>query len=454
MLFLKEKLYSRYILVAIFMEVFYMAFAFFFYFTESEYLTSFSLSESRLVLSLWFLIFCVLYGVIMKIKHGALSMRRIIFFYFLFSFTLILVWPFGSSDVFYYLSLAHGFVDGKYNIFLTPPKDLTSDVFQYFIPWQRTLSMPSVYGPLWAYFSFLPVLVFKNSVILSLLFLKMMIVFFNFGIMVLLFKILKFVRPDIMLFGTMLYAWNPFILYESAVNSHNDFMMIFFLLASLYAYVRGKFIFVFPFLTLSFLTKYIIILLFPIYGAFFLFKKKSRIRYIYIASLFISIFMIVIFYLPWWEGFEIFSSFWRLINIQHNNLIFPSLLIFTGLGVFYTKIISLSSYFLMYVFLFFRSVRAPFIKLIHNIFWVIFLYIFIASFWVWAWYFVWLIPLGIILYKGKQGVLILFLTVFALFGYNLNYVIILLIFMLAGVIWFVTQRICIRCNIPLRLPSL
>ena len=65
--------------------------------------------------------------------------------------------------------------------------------------------------------------------------LKILAILAYLGCAILIYRILRNTRSDWALAGTIAFAWNPLVLIEVAQNAHNDIVMIFFLLAAVWA---------------------------------------------------------------------------------------------------------------------------------------------------------------------------------------------------------------------------
>jgi alpha-1,6-mannosyltransferase len=59
-------------------------------------------------------------------------------------------------------------------------------------------------------------------------------------------------------------GWNPLLLFETAVNAHNDIVMMAFALAAFYALVRRWWLAIFPLLVLAALVKFVTLLFVPL----------------------------------------------------------------------------------------------------------------------------------------------------------------------------------------------
>ncbi len=164
------------------------------------------------------------------------------------------------------------------------------------------------YGPVWLLatipFSFsgfrllLPtIMLFKGIEFVSFL-----------GTVFFLEKILQKISPQNVLFGTILFAFNPLVLIEGLVSAHNDMFMMFLGVFSLYLLIQKKYAFSFLTLLLSIGVKFATVFLIPIYGLiefFILKKKKINYELIFLITTAIMILPVIfatlrITYQPWY----------------------------------------------------------------------------------------------------------------------------------------------------------
>ncbi|MFC1585567.1 glycosyltransferase [Fibrobacterota bacterium] len=90
---------------------------------------------------------------------------------------------------------------------------------------------------------------------------KMASVFFDLAALLALFAVLRVRNIDPR--WSALYAFNPVVLVSFAGQAHFDSMMVFFMLASLLAYYRRRWVFMFILLALSFQVKFLSLLIVP-----------------------------------------------------------------------------------------------------------------------------------------------------------------------------------------------
>lgn len=224
--------------------------------------------------------------------------KTIIIFFVLFNLTLLFVWPMGSVDIFSYIGWSRVLSEHSANPYLMPYGAFPHDAFYQQIN-NIWLSQPAPYGPLFVIIGSAITFLGSNSLLLNLFLFKLFFVIINILNCLLVHKTFKNNKI------TFLYAWNPLILYEFAVNGHSDILTIFFLLISLFFLLRQQnklrsYILSWVFLLLSVLIKYMTLIFLPIFFLIALFnlkQKKEKIVFFFVSAA-ISIFVLFVFYRP------------------------------------------------------------------------------------------------------------------------------------------------------------
>ncbi len=151
------------------------------------------------------------------------------------SFTLILIfsYPLTAIDLFIYAIRTRGWA--LYNLppLSTPPEALPSSD-----PWLglagEWVDAASPYGPVWEWLSLTVFYLSSGTFLFHLFALKIVAALAYLGSAWLVYKILKRLQPQWAVAGTVAFAWNPLVLFESIQNAHNDIVMAFFLLAAIW----------------------------------------------------------------------------------------------------------------------------------------------------------------------------------------------------------------------------
>ncbi|MEO8286412.1 MAG: hypothetical protein ABI670_08240 [Chloroflexota bacterium] len=179
----------------------------------------------------------------------------------LFTGCLFFMYPITAADIFDQIFRARITSHYALSPFTTFPGTFNQDPLQRFVAWNGE---GSPYGPVWEVFAAIPGWLAGDNLWNNLLYFKALVAIFYIASTVLTYFILRSLKPDWALRGTLFFAWNPLVLFEVAGNGHNDIVMVTFVLLAVYLFVRGQRIAVLPALMLGVLAKFIPLLLVPI----------------------------------------------------------------------------------------------------------------------------------------------------------------------------------------------
>lgn len=362
------------------------------------------------------LLYSIIYLVLLKKnKECFKSVKNVIIFIAIISLLFMLILPFLSSDIYYYIGDA--WLNSKYNQnpYYTTVQDLqdngiNDEILNNTGVWRNTTS---VYGPLWNSLAKVFVSFSFGNVTLALFIFKIMALLVHLFNCYLIYKITKDLKY------TLLYGLNPLVLIEFLSNVHNDIYLVLFILLALYFLLKlNSKIFVILFLALSIAIKYSTVLIVP-FILIYMYKDKSipkRFAYCIISGL--SIIGIVgLLYLPYYRDYTIFTNMLVqgtkysqsillfLMNYNNNGQAFvliSNLIIPIFLLVYCVSLIKL---------LFTKDIE--FEKLIskYNCFMLVFIFVVISNFQ--KWYILWLLPT--IFWQNKyMQKFITYLTIFAI----------------------------------------
>ena len=219
--------------------------------------------------------------------------------------SLLWMYPYGASDIFDYI--VRGRITGIYggNPFLNLPLEYPNDPFYGYMWWHEA---PTAYGPLWELLAGITARLAGEGFVANVFAFKLLSGFFWAGSVAVVALILHRIDPRKVLPRTLLYAWNPILLYETFGNGHNDIVMVFFILLACWAFTGKKWVHGFLALTGGVLIKFVPGLLFPAALAFawaLLPNLRARIRCLLLAGLCCAVFAAAA-YAPFFSGFEHF----------------------------------------------------------------------------------------------------------------------------------------------------
>jgi hypothetical protein len=320
-------------------------------------------------------------------------------FAFLSGLTLVLVYPITAADIFDYLLQGRVMAYHGANPYLYTPLNFPLDPFLRYSAWPF---ITSPYGPLWSYISAGVTLLAGSSLLSNLLLFKglaLVVHLLNAG---LIYAILARWQPAYALAGTVLYAWNPLVLFESAANAHNDGLMMFFILLAIYLYLRGRFALAVPIAVCSCLVKLPTIILAPLFflgGWRALSGGGSRRRFLIVSGS-LTAALVLLLYAPLWEGLASLSWLERqemfTTSFAAVAFLFLRQWIDQGLAGAFVQYAALLLFGLFYLWQLAR-LRSQVRPFLFALYWTVFVFLTVAVLWFQPWYLVWLVPLGAIL---------------------------------------------------------
>ena len=120
-------------------------------------------------------------------------------------------------------------------------------------------------GPLWTYVEQVS-WDLSHNVVWAVRLLKLVALFATLLSAALVWLILRAVRPEVAFLGAVAYLWNPLVAAEGPWEGHNDALMVMFVLAALWLFVRRRTGLAALALTLGILVKYVPALCLPALG--------------------------------------------------------------------------------------------------------------------------------------------------------------------------------------------
>lgn len=175
-----------------------------------------------------------------------------------------MMYPTNAIDVFIYAARSHLLTAYAENPNRAMPLEFWDvDLFVRFSSnqWADTVSP---YGPLWNLIA-APVTAFdRDRILVALLGFKVINGAAVITIAVLIYRTMLARAPERALPATLLWMWNPLVLWEGIGNAHNDVIMMLPIAAALWAWETGRIRWVLPLIVASALIKYVAIVLVPL----------------------------------------------------------------------------------------------------------------------------------------------------------------------------------------------
>ena len=268
---------------------------------------------STIMYLLLFISLSALYLYFINKKESFKDIKQLIKYVGVVSMLFLLMIPWHSSDIFYYMGVGElNSVYGRNPYYETiqefgnnNPKNIETDTILrqgYINYWSNTTV---VYGPIaQLIFSSITKISFKNIDLCMFLF-KLLNFFMHIFNCYLIYKITKKIKFSI------IYGLNPYILMEFLGMVHNDIIIVFFVLLSLYFLLKKKQLL--PsviFLAIATGIKYYTVLLLPIIILYYFKDEKKILRRILKCIQYGIIFVVVILmeYLMYYRDTTVFTA--------------------------------------------------------------------------------------------------------------------------------------------------
>jgi hypothetical protein len=147
----------------------------------------------------------------------------------LFAVIAVFMFPISSLDIYDYI--ARGRITGIHcgNPYVRPSGDYSFDPFMGYAAWQEATSP---YGPLWETLGGVLARLAGNRLLPNLLAFKGLALMGYIVSVPLIAAILRRTAPERALAGTLLFAWNPLVMFEAMANAHNDALVVALLLGA------------------------------------------------------------------------------------------------------------------------------------------------------------------------------------------------------------------------------
>ncbi len=268
---------------------------------------------SSIIYLIILILMVAVYLIFIRKKHIFKNIKEILIYTGIISAIFIFMLPWTSSDIFYYMGVGElNSVYGQNPYYVTMEEyyEQNSEVIQDDTIMQQGVNnywaeTTVVYGPIaQIIFSALTKISFQNIDFCLIIF-KFVNVIFHILNCYLIYKITKKLK------FVIIYGLNPFVFLEFIGNVHNDIILVFFILLSIYFLIKKKKILLSVlFLAIATGVKYVAILLLPVIVIYH-FRKEEKLgirflRCIQYGVIFIAIF--VVEYIVYFRDIDIFFA--------------------------------------------------------------------------------------------------------------------------------------------------
>ncbi len=317
----------------------------------------------------------------------------------LFAVTLLPTNPAGSQDVYHYVADARTLWIYGDNPAVTPLTAHPEDpIFEHVPYWTDT---PSPYGPLWFVLSGAPLPFAGDDLWANVLGQKVLATALLLTSTALVMLTAGRIRPGSAAAAGVLMGWNPLLLFETAVNAHNDIAMMTFVLAALYAAVRRWWLLVFPLLAMAVAVKYVMIVLAPVVLIWMLMRRDAS-RKDVALSVGAGAAVGAAIYAPFIADGAIFETLREagstyissVGSVLVSQLMYERGMAIEDAGLMMRRTLTVV-FILGYLVLLLRMWRRPsYTVLAGTSAAVIFLFLVTVKWWFWPWYLIWLVPIA------------------------------------------------------------
>jgi hypothetical protein len=237
--------------------------------------------------------------------QSTVGLRAILGGVVLFSLPLLLLPYILSQDIYLYIMYGRLAAIHGANPAVTAPVAYQQDPLLAYLNFWR--DEPSVYGPVWLFVSHGLTLVVERlggALWLYLVAYKLLALLFHLASAALIWSLLGRWKPRQQSWGTLMYAWNPLALIELVGSAHNDAVVVCLIVLGLWLAMRDRWRWAIVALVAAALTKWIIVVLLPLYALLLLSGRptwSARLRCAgQIAG--IAALAAALLYAPYWVG--------------------------------------------------------------------------------------------------------------------------------------------------------
>lgn len=229
---------------------------------------------SAIIYASFFIAMFVIYLIFLKKRKEIFKDNRSLFIFILISSILFaVILPLTSSDVYSYATtgeIQSTYRANPYYDKIATVKEVNdttnNEILNSIIIWDQQFV---IYGPLWSLICSIVTFFSFSKISIALILFKILAISIHCINAILIYKIFK------KRFWVIFYGLNPYMMFETISNVHNDIYLVFFTLLALYFFKNKKNLFL-SLLFLAFATciKYLTVLLFPILLIYY-YRKES-----------------------------------------------------------------------------------------------------------------------------------------------------------------------------------
>ena len=261
---------------------------------QLQYIGFFQRPQSALILGIIISLLFVFYFLFLFFaKKEWLKTNTLKILVFLTFIILVFSYTAFSYDLFNYIFDAKIVTFYHQNPYLHSALDFPGDPMLSFMRWTHRLYP---YGPTWLLLTVPLSYIGMNYFIITYFLFKALIGLSFLGSSILIYKISEITFPKDKIFNTVFWSFNPFIVTEGLISSHNDFPMVFLGLLSIYLYLKRKRAYSLFSYVLSIGIKYSTAVLLPVWLMIYYFDKTKKIinwEKVFIFSTLLSLVVII-----------------------------------------------------------------------------------------------------------------------------------------------------------------
>src|SRR3989344_1212854 len=264
-----------------------------------------------------------------KLLSTKLLMRIII----LTGVVLLFSYPAFSHDIFNYMFSAKTIIKYGQLPYFAPPMNFPDDPWLNFMRW---IHIPGTYPPLWILLTLPMYLISLNKIVLLIINFKLLAVAAYLGSSFLIGKIMQRINYRYWKAAVVSFALNPLVIIESLVSGHNDVVMAFWMLLSIYLWQKKERLFGVFTLSISVGIKWMSVFLLPL-----AIVGPRRLLSLVLMVLGLSLVLTRREFLPWyWIWIAPLIS----LNVDRKFIFIPGVALSFGLLLRYTPFLYLGNW--------------------------------------------------------------------------------------------------------------